>query len=109
MHVDEKAGRVGLDLLDIESSPSVGGCAGDVETSLERSSHATDSPPDTAVSIDRDRVGEGDSGRAALSARGFVKVSGSDGRAKVVATKVVQGDVVTDGVAVTVQAQEVCA
>lgn len=109
MHIDEECSGVGFDLLDVESSTSISGCAGDIETSLERSSHATDSPPDTAVSVDGDRVGEGNSGRAALSTGGLVKVRSSDGRTGVVATEAVQGDVVTDGVAVAVEAEEVCA
>ena len=106
MDISKEAGRVVLDLLDVEAKAVVLTSGGVLNTSDEAvlgASDAADAATDARA--DLHGVGEGDARRAGLALDGLVDVGGGDGRGLVVALEAGEGDVVADDVLFAVDAE----
>lgn len=106
MDISEEAGRVVLDLLDVEAKAVVLTSSGVLNTSDEAvlgASDAADAATDARANLHG--VGESDARRAGLALDGFVDVGGGDGRGLVVALEAGEGDVVADDVLFAVDAE----
>lgn len=102
VHIAEETSRVLLDLADVEISTSVNTVGHD--TSLERTRHAANASPDVAVTHG---VGESDSWGSAGALGGLVHVGCGQSSRLVLASEVVDGDVVAESVGVCVDAEVV--
>lgn len=101
MSVAEEASGVHLDLADVESIGGIHTVHDD--TGLERASQAADAASDIVADIRR--VGECESGRTRCTLGRLVDVGGRESGRLVLATEVVQLDVVADEVHVRVDAE----
>ena len=106
MDISEEAGRVVLDLLDVEAKAVVLTSSGVLNTSDEAvlgASDAADAATDARA--DLHGVGEGDARRTGLALDGLVDVGGGGGGGLVVALEAGEGDVVADDVLFAVDAE----